>query len=462
MQHQRFDVIEPIPLTSQDGLLVGTAVFARVGVQTYQTTGGKLVREYRPPEEVKASAIEFVNRPITLNHPPSLLTEDQVEQYIKGITGNVSFVENLLRGQVSIFAKDAIASVRTTHQQLSCGYTCDIENTSGVWVDRLGIMGEKGKEHPYDQIQRNIKGNHLAIVSQARAGDIATFDADYVRKLFNFDGHLELSASTRFDATNTFIVEDSMEQVDMVEMDMGGEYGSMSVPKPVKDMYDKGDMILTKDMVEMDVGGKRMKMPKPVADAVKKMMDMAMKDKTDAEEQLKARKDELKSMASQTVSLDAYNEEKTARQRAEAKRDALESALNDEREKAQSRSDEDAIGKEVQARLDAFKGCKRFLKEEPSFDASKSAIEWKKMAIAAKTPSVKLDDLTPEEVDIRFDMLVQLLPEDDYQRRSQENANNLAQADRILSNATSNPPRSTEKQEVNTKLPQDYRGLIHV
>jgi len=203
-------------------------------------------------------------------------------------------------------------------------------------------------------------------------------------------------------------------------------------------------------------------MPKPVADAVKKMLDTATKEKSDAEGQLKARKDELKNMASQTVSLDAYNEEKGARQRAEAKRDALESALNDEREKAQSRSDEDTISKEVQNRLDAFEGCKRFLKEIPAFDASKSAIEWKKMAIAAKTPSVKLDSLTPEEIDIRFDMLVQLLPEDDYQRRSQENANNLAQADRILSNATSNPPRKSEQQEVNTKLPQDYRGLIHV
>jgi hypothetical protein len=44
--------------------------------------------------------------------------------------------------------------------QVSCGYTCDVEFTAGEW------NGQK-----YDAIQKNIRGNHVAIVPKGRAGD---------------------------------------------------------------------------------------------------------------------------------------------------------------------------------------------------------------------------------------------------------------------------------------------------
>ncbi len=53
---------------------------------------------------------------------------------------------------------------------MSCGYTADVENASGVW---MGM--------PYDAIQRNIRYNHIVLTDKGRAGDNARIkiDSDY-------------------------------------------------------------------------------------------------------------------------------------------------------------------------------------------------------------------------------------------------------------------------------------------
>ena len=57
---------------------------------------------------------------------------------------------------------DLIAKIDSGKQQVSCGYTCDIEDKPGEY------NGTR-----YDRVQRNIKYNHLAIVHRGRAGSAA-------------------------------------------------------------------------------------------------------------------------------------------------------------------------------------------------------------------------------------------------------------------------------------------------
>jgi hypothetical protein len=52
-------------------------------------------------------------------------------------------------------------------QELSCGYTCDLDPTPGEY------QGER-----YDAIQRNIRGNHVALVTRGRAGPTARIRLD--------------------------------------------------------------------------------------------------------------------------------------------------------------------------------------------------------------------------------------------------------------------------------------------
>ena len=59
------------------------------------------------------------------------------------------------------------AAVEAGKHQLSVGYHADLDETPGSW------RGER-----YDAVQRNIRGNHLAIVDQGRAGPAAAIRID--------------------------------------------------------------------------------------------------------------------------------------------------------------------------------------------------------------------------------------------------------------------------------------------
>jgi hypothetical protein len=72
MEQQRFDIgsLSDVERTPQGGLRV-KAHLTRAGVFEYETTEGKSIREYRPPEEVFAaeSLATLSDAPITVEHP---------------------------------------------------------------------------------------------------------------------------------------------------------------------------------------------------------------------------------------------------------------------------------------------------------------------------------------------------------------------------------------------------------
>jgi hypothetical protein len=75
---------------------------------------------------------------------------------------------------VLITDEDAIKDAEDGKTQLSCGYTCDLDFSPGV---TSGIDGVPDGLR-FDAIQRNIVGNHVAIVDKARAGAEATLHLD--------------------------------------------------------------------------------------------------------------------------------------------------------------------------------------------------------------------------------------------------------------------------------------------
>lgn len=154
-------------IDSKTGILRCRGTIARIGVQEYRNVDGSVRREFRPPDEVEKSAKSFETQPITLEHPPEMVNSANSRQYMRGLSGVVQFDGALLTTDLTVTDQEAIEAAQTTHRQLSNGYECDIDETSGVWE------GQK-----YDCIQRNIRGNHVALVQRARAGDVATLHFD--------------------------------------------------------------------------------------------------------------------------------------------------------------------------------------------------------------------------------------------------------------------------------------------
>lgn len=155
-----------------EGFLVATAPVTSVGVFTYRNADGTPRRELRLPEEVfNSDSLESLKlKPLTLLHPDAkVVTPDNIgELQVGNVGSDVSTDSYRVYVSLSAQKQDGIQAIENgSARGLSCGYTCDIEWTSGDW---MGMH--------YDCIQRNIRYNHVALVPAGRAGDDARIRMD--------------------------------------------------------------------------------------------------------------------------------------------------------------------------------------------------------------------------------------------------------------------------------------------
>jgi len=156
------------PRLTADGYMIAMPKAARIGLQDYMGSEVgrpdlKVVSVYRPEEEVfnKDSLASFAHKPITIEHPPVLVDAGNWKKYSSGQIGDeVARDGDFIRVPMMIADQKAIDAIGNGKVELSMGYTCDIE-----FVDGMTPSGQ-----PYNAIQRNIRGNHLAIVDAARGG----------------------------------------------------------------------------------------------------------------------------------------------------------------------------------------------------------------------------------------------------------------------------------------------------
>lgn len=152
-----------------EGYLSGRAIATNVGVFPYLMEDGTVQYELRPPEEVfePESVRSLAESIMTNDHPNVPVTKDNAKELSVGFTGDVRQDQYHLAPKITVTDSQAIEDVKDGKVALSCGYSCDLEYKSGVW---MGVH--------YDAIQRNIRYNHLAIVPNGRAGDAARLRMD--------------------------------------------------------------------------------------------------------------------------------------------------------------------------------------------------------------------------------------------------------------------------------------------
>ena len=153
----RYDVIELTADISPEGWIRDKPVVTRAGIFKYKTADGKIRREFRSAEEVfKADSLGSLSGvPITDGHRGLVGHNNTV-----GIVGTVlspgERIDDNVTAEVIIHDPNKLGKKR----ELSLGYICDMDDTPGVW------NGEQ-----YDAVQKNIKYNHLAVVTKGRAGN---------------------------------------------------------------------------------------------------------------------------------------------------------------------------------------------------------------------------------------------------------------------------------------------------
>ncbi|MDH0777528.1 DUF2213 domain-containing protein [Delftia tsuruhatensis] len=159
---------------TREGYLVATARVARTGVQLYLASElgdvargagfrpGDVVRVYRHADEVfaKDSLASITRLPVTVDHPAEEVTSENWQQLAVGEVGDAYATEPEWI-VVNPMIKDAGAAkaARTTHQEISMGYSAAI------------VPARDGLEADFEQ--RGIRYNHLALVPKGRAGEMA-------------------------------------------------------------------------------------------------------------------------------------------------------------------------------------------------------------------------------------------------------------------------------------------------
>lgn len=173
-------------ITTQGGILADCRP-TRVGVLNYTYPDGKVLREYRPAEEVfsKESLATLAGAPLTVFHPKTnggLVTPKTYRTESRGhLCDDVRQDGEFVAVSARVLDHDALEGVQLGRlSEMSAGYTCDLDYTSGTTPD-----GQK-----YDAIQKNIRYNHVALLppGTGRAGrevglrlDGAAYTADMIR-----------------------------------------------------------------------------------------------------------------------------------------------------------------------------------------------------------------------------------------------------------------------------------------
>lgn len=159
-------------IVTAEGFLVVPGTLARTGVQEYRAyelgmdADGidpmRVIRLHRPAEEVfgEDSLRSFESKPVTVEHPDEAVTADNWKKHAVGEVRDVQRSGDLMSGTIIIKDASAIEAMQSGKVELSNGYAFNLDMTPGTTHD--------GK--PYDGVQRNIRGNHVALVDAARCG----------------------------------------------------------------------------------------------------------------------------------------------------------------------------------------------------------------------------------------------------------------------------------------------------
>lgn len=275
----KVDRVEKTP----EGFLIIDCKFSRVGIQKY--SDGVY---YRPAEEVfnKDSLKSFIGKAVTFFHPDEQVTSTNWKNHEVGTILTFEKADDeSTGGKIVVKDQNAIEYIQDRQSsgkdvQLSCGYFTEDIKEDGEY------NGEK-----YDYIQTKIRGNHVAICLEGRAGNKIKMLMDSKEKRMKFK--IKLDAFGKLPEINidsedaNEIIEVAKKRVDDMKKVVDSKDEELEKVKAKKDSFeaeakklkeDNEKLISSENPVVKDMVEKRVKL-----DAVCKALGIAQDGKTDSE-----------------------------------------------------------------------------------------------------------------------------------------------------------------------------------
>jgi hypothetical protein len=210
--------------TPEGYLICVDSILARTGKQTYKRSeifgddDERLVEVDRKAEEVFSpeTMASFENKPICVEHPDVDVNSGNISEFAVGFVRDIHKGE--YEGEPVMLGTLVITDAKTIeeieegkHTDLSCGYDCDIDDS----------------ENPQ---QRNIRGNHVALCEQGRAGIARIMDSvkDEESTYTEVTKNLEKEAKKDMSWLDTVIGEKKEEIKDLDKTYIGRLFGPVA------------------------------------------------------------------------------------------------------------------------------------------------------------------------------------------------------------------------------------------
>lgn len=191
---------------------------------------------YRPAEELSAAEaldsfklVPWIDNHAMLGKPEIGMTPAE-KKGVSGIVGEkVYFKDGTLYGNIKVFSEALASSIDNGKRELSLGYRCKYDKESGTY-----------KGQPYEYVQKEIRGNHLALVDDGRMGsDVRVMDsADDNTGYFNFN------FKCKFTENDKMTLEEKKALLEKLQAEIAAEEKQQTAPsgeEPTKDNADPED-----------------------------------------------------------------------------------------------------------------------------------------------------------------------------------------------------------------------------
>ena len=228
-----------------EGYLICSAVpIGRSGVIKYLDSelgignDGKIISVYRRPEENKSpiTLASFEGKPVTDGHPDVDVDATNYNYYQKGHMQNIKADNNFIYADLFITDEALINDILSGNKrEVSCGYDTTYKELNG------------------NLYQTAIRGNHLAVVSEGRAGSQVSIrdDAEKIKKILQKRSNTQMRDVKKIIADFKRRVADAQtaEEVDLLTAQAEDEINGLmqneppvNPSQPVKDNPMAGDL----------------------------------------------------------------------------------------------------------------------------------------------------------------------------------------------------------------------------
>lgn len=259
-------------------LIVKDAILARTGEYDYLESDilpdgdkTKIVKVYRSPEDVfePASMASFENKPLCDNHPDDDVCGDNYNSlqhgYMRDIHRGEGDLSNCLMGTIVVTDPYVIKMIQDKDKRdLSLGYDAQI------------VLGDDGKYY-----MKKIRGNHVALVEDGRAGIATIRDSQNTKNLGGLETVKDKQKGTNTSSMKAFLKklfdENDVIEIEKVDDDLDVEETEIPAETPVVPQVTEKDEdteeAVVEDIPETSDNGELLSVLRSIDDKLTQLVD---------------------------------------------------------------------------------------------------------------------------------------------------------------------------------------------